>query len=245
MPISTRIRSHTQMAQTETLHSKGLVSGQIKDTTQRYLDIREIKNDVVLLKDGTLRSVILVSSINFSLKSEEEQEAIIQGYVQFLNSFDFPIQIVIQSRKLNIDNYIERLEQAAKAQTNELLKAQTLDYTRFVREMVDIGDIMSKRFFVVVPYSPVTNTKKSYWRRLREVFSPTKIIEVKKEKFELYHGELVKRVGYVIDGLSSMGLVAVQLDTQSLIELYYTAYNPDTAEQQRLKDLGDLRVEGV
>lgn len=231
--------------QTETLHSKTLAPGQVKETTQRYLDIREIKNDVVVLKDGTLRSVVLVSSINFSLKSEEEQEAIIQGYVQFLNSFDFPIQIVIQSRKLNIDNYLARLDQAAKEQTNELLKAQTLDYTRFVREMVDIGDIMSKKFFVVVPYSPVTNKRKNYWRRLREVFSPTKIIEIKKEKFQKYHEELVKRVGYVIDGLSSMGLGAAQLDTQSLIELYYTSYNPDTAEQQRLKDLGDLRIEGV
>src|SRR3989338_2926156 len=125
--------------------------------TQQFLDIAEIKEDTVVLKDGTLRSVILVSSINFSLKSPDEQEAIIGAYVQFLNGLDFPMQIVVQSRKLNINDYLMRLEERERDQKNELLKIQTADYRSFVKELVQLGDIMSKHFYIVVPYSALSD----------------------------------------------------------------------------------------
>ena len=120
---------------------------------QKYLDIAEIRDDLVILKDGTLRSVLLVSSINFALKSVDEQNAIVQAYMQFLNGLEFPIQVVIQSRRMNIDTYVRTLDENEKNQTNDLLKRQIHDYREFVKQLVKMGDIMQKRFYVVVPYS--------------------------------------------------------------------------------------------
>ncbi|MBI3963769.1 MAG: hypothetical protein HY341_02100 [Candidatus Kerfeldbacteria bacterium] len=214
-----------------------------RPSTQQYLQIQEIKDNVVVLKDGTLRGVILVSSMNFALKSEEEQNAVISAYTQFLNSFDFTIQIVIQSRKLNIDVYLDHLKEIEKQQTNELLKMQTKEYREYVAEFVEIADIMSKRFYVIVPYSPFSNKPKGFFKRLGESLSPTRIIRLQQQKFEKFSGELAKRVNYVIDNLSGMGLKAIPLDTQSLIELYYNTYNPQIATQQKLEKLEKLEVE--
>ncbi len=213
------------------------------DSVQQYLDILEIRDDTVILKDGTLRAVILVSSINFSLKSEDEQNAIIQGYVSFLNSLPHPIQILVQSRKLNIDDYLERLQKVEKEQTNDLLKMQTRDYRRYVTELVQLADIMSKRFYVVVPYAAGSIKAQGFFSRMKQALSPTTIINIKQKKFESYRIELFKRADYVIDGLASMGLKAVPLDTQGLIELYYNTYNPATYDQQRMVDVNKLRVE--
>src|SRR3989339_1804717 len=109
--------------------------------TQRYLDIAEIRENCVVLKDGTLRAVLMVSSINFALKSEDEQQAIIQGYMSFLNSLEYPIQIVIQSRKMNIDAYLGSLGEAERATKNDALRNQILDYRSFIQELVSLGDI--------------------------------------------------------------------------------------------------------
>jgi len=226
------------------MKSKKLANKKITVSTQQYLDIAEIRNDTAVLKDGTLRAVLLVSSINFALKSEDEQNATISAYVSFLNSLDFALQIVIQSRKLNIDTYLTSLQQKEKEQTNELLKAQIAEYQAYIRELVDLGEIMSKRFYVVVPYSPVTQTgNRKYTDHLSAVFSPAKIIRLKQEKFEQYSEILEKRIDFVSSSLASIGLSAVQLDTQSLIELFYNTYNPDTYEQQKLVEVKQLRVE--
>jgi hypothetical protein len=128
------------------MKSKKLANKKVSISTQQYLDIAEIKNDSVALKDGTLRAVLLVSSINFALKSEDEQNASISAYVSFLNALDFPLQIVIQSRKLNIDVYLEQLAQRERMLSNELLRAQISDYREYVKELVELGEIMSKRF---------------------------------------------------------------------------------------------------
>lgn len=212
-------------------------------TTQRYLDILEIKDDVVVLKDGSVRAVILVSSVNFDLKSDEEQAAVISSYVQFLNSIDFPLQIVVQSRKLNIDSYLEKLKEIEKKQTNELLRQQTVEYRQYVQELVKIGDIMSKRFYVVVPYSDTSGRPKKFISRFVDAFSPTNIIHLRQKKFDEFRSELFKRVEYVMDGLASAGLKSAVLDTQSLIELYYDTYNPETEQQEQLVNLGKIQVE--
>jgi hypothetical protein len=123
--------------------------------TQRYLDIAEIREDTVVMKDGTLRAVIMVSSINFALKSEDEQQAIIQGYMQFLNGLEHPLQVVVQSRKMNADGYLATLRQQEETIHNELLKTQIRDYTSFIKELVDLGQIMQKRFFVVMPQQAI------------------------------------------------------------------------------------------
>ena len=212
-------------------------------STKKYLDIAEIREDVVIMNDGTLRAVLLASSINFALKSEEEQDAIIGGYVGFLNSIDFPLQIVIQSRRLNIEKYLEKLKEQEKKQTNELLKMQTADYRQFVGELIEMGDIMSKRFYVVVPYSPFTNKQKGFFDRFKEVLTPAGAIRLRKELFLKRKRELMMRAESVSSGLQSMGVQTVVLDTQSLIELYYNAYNPDLIETEKLVPISNLRVE--
>lgn len=229
------------------LHSEQLAGKKASPSAQNYLDIFEIRDDTLVMKDGTLRSVILVSSMNFMLKSDDEQQAVIQGYMQFLNSFDFPLQIVIQSRKLRIDEYVDRLKMMGKEQTNELLRMQTQDYREFVEELVEIADIMSKRFYVVVPYSPNEKKgkkkQKTFFQRLGNVFSPESVITLREERFQKYREELAKRSGFIQESLQSLGLTTAKLDTQSLIELFYTTYNPDTAPQQDLVGLEQLRID--
>ena len=131
-------------------------------STQKYLDIAEIKNDCLVLKDGSLRAVLLASSINFALKSEEEQKAVIQAYSRFLNTLKFPLQIVVHSRPFNIDPYVNELNILRQNQTNELLRNQTTDYRDFIRELIDLGEIMSRRFYVVVRYSPIGDKKRGF-----------------------------------------------------------------------------------
>jgi hypothetical protein len=213
------------------------------NSTQQYLDIVEIKDDLVVMRDGSVRGVILVSSINFALKSEDEQTAIIQAYVSFLNILEYPLQIVIQSRKLNIDSYIEKLKQREREQTNELLRLQTADYRSYISELLELGEIMSKKFYVVVPYSPLSDKKKGFFARVSELFTAPGLIQLKQERFLHHRNELIKRVEAIIGGLNSMSLAAVMLDTQSLIELFYNSYNPEISESQKLVDVTKLRVE--
>jgi hypothetical protein len=229
------------MAEQE-MQSKKLAGAKPGPATQRYLDIAEIKEDVVVMKDGTMRAVLIVASINFALKSEDEQNAIIAAYVQFLNALEFPLQIVIQSRRLNIDNYLDRLRESQKNQTNELLRMQIADYRNFVSELVSLGQIMQKQFFVVVPYNPLTDKAKGFFSRLSEVFSPALSVKLAEDRFRKRRDDLLTRAEHISGNLGSMGLKAVQLDTQSLIELFYRVYNPETYDTQKMQDAAKLRV---
>ena len=229
------------------MQSKKLAGKKPGVPSQKFLDITEVREDIVILKDGTLRAVLLVSSINFSLKSVDEQNAIVQSYMQFLNSLDFPIQIVIQSRRMNIDNYLGRIAEHEKKMQNDLLKRQISDYRDFIKQLVELGDIMQKRFYVVVPLVPGegnTSTGKGFFQRLGEILSPTIAGKLSQKKFDKMKFDLSLRVNQIIGGLSSMSINSVQLDTQSLIELYYTVYNPELFETQRLTDLSKLQLEG-
>lgn len=216
-------------------------------STQVYLPISQIRDDVVVLKDGSLRGVIMVSSINFSLKSEEEQDAIVSSYVSFLNSLSFSLQVVIQSRRLNIDNYLTRINEQEKRLTNDLLRRQIQEYRAYIKELISLGDIMSKRFFVVVSFSPMESKKKSYrpgfFAQLRKAFKPGIEIKLKEQDFFSLREQLFKRVEYARSGLMSMGLNTVILDTQSLIELFYGAYNPEISDVEKLSEISSLRVE--
>lgn len=215
-----------------------------RSTTQEYLRIQEIKDDVVVMKDGSLRSVLLVASVNFALKSEDEQVAVIQAYTQFLNALNFPLQIVIQSRRLNIDDYLSRLREVEKAQTNELLKMQTTEYIQYIQELVQIADIMAKRFYVVVPYYPQgEHTPSKFFGRFFQALQPTSIIHLKQKQFMQFRDELMKRVDYITEGLASSGLKSIALNTQSLIELYYNTYNPEVYSQEQLLDVSKIQIE--
>ncbi len=220
-----------------------LANNKIKVSTQQFLDIAEIKDDCVILRDGTMRAVLLASSINFALKSEDEQNAVIEAYVRFLNNLSFSLQIVIQSRELNINSYLEYLSQKEKEQTNRLLKAQTGDYIGYIKELTSIGKIMNKRFYVVVPYSPLSDKHKGFFSLLGESLKPATSIKLKEKSFLQYKDLLERRVESVMNGLEAMGVKSTRLDTQGLIELYYNTYNPETSKNQELADLNKLRVE--
>jgi hypothetical protein len=227
------------------MQSKKLAGSKPGVPSQRFLDIAEIKEDVVIMKDGTIRAVLLVSSINFALKNVDEQNAIVQAYMGFLNSIDFPLQVVVQSRRMNIDDYLHSLQEAERTQQNDLLRTQIADYREYVRQLVQLGDIMQKRFYVVVPLdAAVATTKRNFFTRLSELLTPSGLIRVSDERFQEQRKNLMLRVNSVVAGLSSMSLNAVVLDTQSLIELYYTVYNPELFESQRMQNVNKLQLEG-
>jgi len=225
------------------MQSKKLAGNKPSASTQRFLDIAEVRDDLVVLNDGTVRGVLIVSSINFDLKSEDEQKAIIAGYVSFINTLDYPLQIVVQSRPLNIDDYLERLKKMEKEQSNELLRMQTADYRQFVMELLTLEKIMSKKFYIVVPYKPAADKKKGRVDRVSALFSTAKVVRLSRKKFGEYSTALTKRCDFVAAGLASLGLQSQRLNTQALIELYYNSYNPDLYQKQSLDDLSKLRID--
>lgn len=212
-------------------------------STQQYLDILEIRDDTVILRNGSVVAVLLVASINFMLKSDEEQDAVIEAYTSFLNTIDYPLQIVIQSRRLNIDSYLESLKTIEKQQPNELLQLQIRDYRQFVGDLVAGSDIMTKRFYVVVPYLPKVDRPGKFFTRLLDTFRPTSTIHLKQKQFEDYRAELFKRVDSIANALSSAGLKSLYLRTQDLIELYYNTYNPESSREQPLQDPSKITLE--
>ena len=225
------------------MQSNRLAKAKPGQPTQRFLDIAEIREDAVVLKDGTLRAVIMVSSVNFALKSVDEQQATIQAYMQFLNGLEYPVQVCIQSRRMNIDAYVQALNEQEKAIENDLLKTQIRDYRSFVQELVELGQIMQKRFYLIVPFDPVTDKKRGFWAKLGEAFTPASVVKLSEKKFRERREALMQRVAILTGSLSSMSLQGILLDTQSLIELYYTVYNPDVYDTEKLTDVRELRIE--
>lgn len=211
--------------------------------TTAVLPFSYIRDGLVIMKDGSLRAVLLASSINFYLKSETEQKAVVAGYIGFLNTLNFPLQVVIQSRRLNIDNYLNHLTEIAKQQTNELLRMQTADYRQFVKELLELEDIMTKRFYVVVPYDPVGDKGRNFISRFSAALFAPAAVSLREEKFKQYQEEIQKRVALVQNGLGQIGVNTIALDTPALLELFYHTYNPEMADFQHLADVAKLQVE--
>lgn len=214
-------------------------------STQKYLQIAEIRDDTVVMKDGSMRAVLLVSSINFALKSEDEQNAIISAYVGFLNSLDSPLQILIQSRQLDLEAYLNYLKESEIKQTNDLLKMQMTEYRQYITELVQMGNIMTKRFYVVVPFEPFNTKTRGFWQRAGDVLSPTGAVSLSEKYFRQRQKQLYIIVDRVLSGLSSMGLRSQMLDTQSLIELFYSTYNPTVAKNEKMQDINKLMMDAV
>ncbi len=210
---------------------------------QEYLNISEIKDGVVVVKDGSLRVVLAVSSINFDLKSDTEQEAIVFGYQRFLNALDFPLQILITTRKFDIKPYMQMLERKKETERNVLMRAQIEDYLKFVRELVNVSNIMSKLFYVVIPFYVVESEKGGFVKRFVSSLQPKKVIYQKREEYETYKNQLLQRVDEVKEALSGTGIRMVPLNTQELIELYYNYYNPSEFEHIAIPPLDTLDIE--
>lgn len=218
------------------------------NSTQAHLRIAEIREGVVVLKNGGIRGVLKTSSINFNLKSEQEQNAIIYSYQSFLNSLEFPIQILIRSKKLDIDDYIDGVKKLGEKQENKLLQQQTMEYAEYVKRLVEYADIMAKEFYVIVPFDPgraqnPESTKKfySFFQHLAPKDSYTDIKQRRSEFNNLKKG-LLQRINVIQSGLENCGLKVEQMDTPGLIELFYESYNPQTSRNQKLKDLGNTTI---
>lgn len=208
-------------------------------STQQHLKIAQIRDNIVIMKDGTFRAVLVVSAINFSLKSQQEQDGIIYQFQNFLNSLISPIQIVVQSRQLDLNKYLQQLTEIAKSQTNELLQFQMVDYIDFVSRLITLANIMEKRFFVVIPHDTVMLGSQGILSLFLGGRKTTP--HFTQQQLDQYKTELTERVNVMVSGLSSMGLRAVQLDTQQLVEFYYSLYNPEEAVEEKLIDIDALR----
>jgi type IV secretory pathway VirB4 component len=226
----------------EKLHSQKLAPGSAAPPTQKYLDVQEVKEDVVVLKSGALRSILAVSSINFDLKSTEEQEAIISQYQNFLNSVDFPIQILVSSRKLNMENYLDFLTSKEKTQPNELLRMQISEYKNFIAQLVSVSNIMDKNFYIIIPFSPIESKEKGFFSNLMSLIDPKKNILEKRENFETYKSQLFQRVDHVIAALSGIGLKIIPLKTEELIELLFDFYNPEVYNAVEIREVEKLEL---
>ncbi|MBI5742436.1 MAG: hypothetical protein HZA25_01175 [Candidatus Niyogibacteria bacterium] len=196
--------------------------------SQNLIPISEIRDDVLVLKDGSLRMVMMASSVNFALKSQDEQTAIIAQYQYFLNSLDFSLQIFVQSTALNIEPYLESLVEQERSQTIELLRIQTREYSAFIKSFVETARIMAKTFYVVVPYAPTGMTASEGIGMLGGLFSGAKkkTAGLAEERFAEYKNQLWQRADVVSSGLMRCGVKTAPLKTEELIELFYTLYNP-------------------
>lgn len=226
----------------ENLHSSKITKSASSASTQKFVDIEEIKDNIVVLKNGSLRAILAVSAINYDLKSTEEQEAVIAQYQNFLNSLDFPFQIIVNSRKINVDSYLDFVKEREKEQPNELLRLQTTEYGKFIQEMVSVANIMDKSFYVVIPFSPVESTEKNFFSNLMARLNPQKNILEKRENFETYKNQLFQRVDHVITALSATGVKIYPVETQELIELFFNAYNPNVLNDSGLADINKLEL---
>lgn len=205
-------------------------------STQTFLRIAEIRDNTVILKNGGLRSVLKVSSINFNLKSEEEQNAIIYSYQGFLNTLDFPIQIVIRSKKLDIDEYLDNLRKMGENQQNTLLQRQTYEYVEYIAKLVEYADIMEKEFYVVVPYDPFRAQKLNILQKFFQNMSPADSylqIKRRRDEFAQLKKSLNQRVNTAKVGLENCGLMVDELTTKELVELFYNSYNPLLSRYQK------------
>jgi hypothetical protein len=219
------------------------------NSTQNTLQIAEIRDGIVIMNDGTFRSIVMAKSINFDLMSQSEQEAVEYSYQSFLNSLYFPVQIFMRSQKVDLKPYIEKLDKIRSEHDNMLLALLMEDYIGYIDALSQQTNIMDKKFYIVVPYGGSAlaeknmskGSNKNFFSGVAAMFSSSEQHVVVNEKtLEDAKTELRNRVQAVLGGLQQSGVKALPLDTQELIELFYDFYNPDTATRQPLKNFNTL-----
>lgn len=203
----------------------------IKNQTQSFVPIQEVRDGIIILKDGSMRAILMASSINFALKSEDEQKSIIFQFQNFLNSLNFDIQIFAQSRNLDIRPYIALLQDRLKLQTDDLMKVQIREYINFVKNFTEEANIMTKRFFIVVPYSPLNiNLKKTAGGFFGKKDKPS-ASRIVSDEFAESRTQIAQRIDVILSGIGRTGVRAVQLGTEEVIEVFYQLFNPGEAEK--------------
>jgi type IV secretory pathway VirB4 component len=202
-----------------------------KNATQEFVPIDDVRDGIVILKDGGMRGILMASSINFSLKSDDERQAILLQFQDFLNSLDFIIQIVVQSRRLDIRPYIALLENRYKEQTNDLMKIQIEQYMAFIKSFTESTNIMTKNFFIVVPYDAAIIKTGGKFSSLGIGGSSKNQSAQKEEDFEEKKNQLEQRMGVVEQGLVRCGVRVAKLGTDEVVELFYKIFNPGESEK--------------
>ncbi len=222
------------------------------NSTQNTLQIAEIRDGIVIMNDGSYRSVVMVKSINFDLMSPQEQEAVEYAYQGFLNSLYFPMQIFVRSQKVDLQPYIEKLDKIRTEHDNMLLALLMDDYIGYIDQLSLQTNIMDKKFYVVIPFFPTVDVQKAltqsknFFGGLSQLFSKSENhVVINEGDLEKAKTELRNRVQAVLNGLQQCNIQGLPLDTQELIELYYDSYNPDTATRQQLKDFNQLTAEVI
>ena len=213
-------------------------------STQKYVDVEEVRDGVMILRNGSIRAVLLASSINFDLKSTDEQDAIIMQYQNFLNSLDFPLQIIVHSRRFRIEPYLEKLKQQEKIQENDLLRFQISEYANFIKNLTDVSNIMSKSFFIVVPFAPSETKEGGFFAKMNGIFSPVKETFIGGEAFETYKNQLFQRADLVASALMGTGVRTTLLGTEEVIELLYNSYNPSLFTSSVVKNIESVELTG-
>jgi len=202
-----------------------------KASTQEHLDIERIREGIVLLKSGGFRLIMKTTNVNFSLKSEMEQNAMIFAYRNFLNALEYPVQVLIRTRALNIDHYIDMLKKYEEAQENELLKLQTSEYIDYIKRLIEVANILDRQFFVVIPFSSGAGDQV---KALGGLFGSKKS-DIDDAAFSHAKTQLQQRADALISHLSAIGVKAAILNTQEVIELFYDIYNPGVAQLEKLE----------
>lgn len=218
-------------------------------STQESLIIAEIRDGIVVMRDGSFRAVVLGSAINFDLMSPQERDSVEYAYQSFLNSLHFPIQVVIKSQKIDLDGYIEKLQRLRSDQGNELLGFLMDDYIANIKGLVEEVNIMDKQFYIVVPFFAPASAKLHQGGGLLggivNTFKPPAVTTVSETDFQAYKEELAQRVQLVTSGLGQLGVRSIPLNSQELIDLYYNSYNPDVAQNQKMIDSNQLTTAAV
>jgi hypothetical protein len=203
--------------------------------TQDFVPIQEVRGGTVILKDGSLRALLMASSINLALKSQDEQNAIIGQFQNFLNSLEFTVQFFIESRDLDIRPYIALLEERYAAELDDLMKIQIREYIAFIKDFTERSNIMTKNFFIVVPYEPaIIGRGKGIGGTLNALLPSSKTtsgMALTDEQFEEYRVQLEQRISVIEQGLVRTGVRVVSLGTEEIIELFYKLFNPGELEK--------------
>ena len=212
-------------------------------SSQSLISLQQIKKGVIILKSGSLRSVLEVSGINFDLKSEEEQSSVLMSWRNLINNLDFPLQVIAHSRRVNIESYLNFLQEKIDQETNNLLKLQGEDYHTFIKGLVTGNNIMKKKFYVIVPYDPIMIKTKTILSQIAEAYKTllnlrhqafSATIPLSDESFNQHYQQLIIRQNNIITNLTRMGLQSRPLTTKELIELFFNSYNPESFERESI-----------
>ncbi len=215
-------------------------------STQSFLKVADIKSDTMIMESGIYCAVVAVSSTNFALKSQEEQNALIYGYQNFLNSLDFELQILMQSRKMDVHVYLEQVHKIMEQQSNELLRIQTQEYIEFISKLIENASIMNKNFYVIIPHNVGLELGSKSGGFFGGLFGGKKSVSAaaaqKNVHFESEKQKLDRKVNTVIGGLSALGLKSLALTTEQITELLYNSYNFESGPLIDTEKLEDIKL---